>query len=98
VKRNLQTVGVDDAAIVAECFESRRLVVRRDERQTADFEQLRCREEHHVRREIEDGVDENPLLHEHVVEPLLLGGNRGCQAGRTRAHDQDITDRHVGIL
>src|SRR5205085_8634723 len=61
-------------------------------------EQLRCREEHHVHRKIEDGVDEHALLDDDVVEPVLLGGDRGRESRRTRAHDQDITNRHPSII
>ena len=78
---DLQVVGVDDPPVVAQRLGARRLLVRRDERQPADLEQLRRREEHHLRRKSVDGVDEHALLEHLVIETALLGGDGGGQAG-----------------
>ena len=94
MKRDLQPVGVDHAPVVAQRLEARRLVVRRHQRQAADLEQLRRGEEHHVRREIEDRVDEHALLDDDVVEAVLFGGDGGGEAGRTGADDQNVTNGH----
>ena len=95
VKRDLESISIDHAAVVPQRFKTRWLVVGRHERQTANLQQLRRGEKHHVGREIEDRVDEHALLDEHVIETLLLGGNGGGEAGGPRADDQDVADGHV---
>ena len=94
MKRDLQPVGIDHAPVVAKRLEPHRLVVRRDQRQPADLQQLRRGEEHHVRREVEDRVDEDALLDDDVIETALLGGDGGGETGRTGADDQNVTNGH----
>ena len=61
---------------------ARRLRVRRHERQVAELEQLRCREEGHAVREAVDRVHEDALLDDLVVEAGAHGGDRGGRARR----------------
>src|SRR5262249_2274200 len=65
---------------------------------TADLEQLWCRKKHHLRREMKNRVHERSLLDHLIVEPPLLGGNRGREPRGTGADDQHITNRHLFIL
>ena len=90
VEVNRERISVGGAAIVAERFEARRLVVRRHERQATDLQQLRRREEHHVSREVQDGIDERALLEDDITEVMLPGGNGRCQSCRPRSHDDDV--------
>ena len=94
---DLQFVGVDDAAVVAQRFDPRRLFKWRHERQPADLEQLRRREEHHVDRESIDRIDEHALFDNRVVEPDTLGRNAGGQPGRAGAHDGDVANLHFRV-
>ncbi len=94
MRRDLKAVDVDDPAIVAERFQTRRFVVRRDERQAAHFEQLRRGEKHHMDRKVEDGVDEHAPLDDHIVEASLFGGNGRGQPRGASSNDQNVTDRH----
>src|SRR5688572_8712264 len=98
VKRNLQLIGIDHAAVVAQRFEPHRLVVRGDQRQAADLQQLRRGEEHHMRREVEDRIDEDSLLDDDGVEAALLRGDGGGETGRASADDQDIANGHSEII
>ena len=95
LERDLQIERLDDLAVVLQRLGARRLVVRRHERQPADLEQLGRREEHHLRRKIEDGIDEHALLDHLVVEPTLLGGDGGGQPRRSGADDEEITNGHT---
>ena len=36
---------------------------------------------------VEDGVDEDALFDDGVIEPLLLGGDGGGEAGGTRTYN-----------
>ena len=75
LERNLQVERVDDLAVVPQRLGARRLLVRRHEGQSADLEQLRRREEHHLRRELKNRVDEDALLHHLIIETTLFGGD-----------------------
>jgi len=98
VERNLQVVLVDHLAVVLQRLGACRFIVRRNERQTADFEQLGCREEHHLRWKAIDRVHQYALLEHLVVEIALFGGNRRGQAGRSGADDNQIPNGHGTIL
>jgi hypothetical protein len=87
-----QLVGVDDAAVVAERFGPGGLLVGRHERQVADLEQFRRREEHHLQGKMEDGVDDDALLQDDVAEPVALGGDRGGETGRAGTDDDEVVD------
>ena len=90
----LQIESVDHFAVVAERLGPRRLLVGRHERQTADLQQLGRREEHHLRREVVNRIDERALLDDLIVEAALPGRNRCRQAARARAYDDEIARRH----
>jgi hypothetical protein len=94
VIRDRNVVGVDDAAVIAQRFEARRLVVRRGQGQATDLEQFRRGEEHHVHREVEDRIDQHTFLDDGEVEPVALGGDRGSQSRGTSADDDDVSNRH----
>ena len=96
LERDLQLVGVDDPPVIPERFEPRRLLVGADQRQAADLQQLRRGEEHHVHRELEDGVDEDALLDDRVIEPLLLGGDSGGEPGGASAYNKHVSNGHKG--
>ena len=87
-----KVVGVDDAPVVAQRLVARRLPVRRDERQAADLQQIRRREEDHLAREMEQRVDQHALLEGAKVETGALGGDGGGQTGRPGADDDEIVD------
>ena len=82
VERDLEPERIGDAAVVAQRLLARRLVVRADERHPANLQQLRRREEDHVRRVVQERVDERGLLDHEVVEPRLLRRDGGREAGR----------------
>ena len=98
LERDLQVERLDDLAVVLQRFGARRLLERRDERQPADLEQLGRREEHHLRRKIEDRIDEHALLDHLVVEPTLLGGDGGGEPRRSRADDEEIANGHLSMI
>src|SRR5205085_11277913 len=95
---DLQIVGIDDGAVITERLRPGRLLVRRNERQPADLEQLRRREEHHLRWEAENRIDEHALLDDEVVEAALLRGNRRGESRGPRADDDEVSNRHPSIL
>ena len=98
-ERHVQAVGVGDLAVVLEALDLGGLLVRRDEGQAPDLEQVRGGEERHVAREVEDGVDERALLHDFVAEPGLVSGDGGGQAAGSGADDEEIEGRgHASIL
>ncbi len=93
-----QLVGVDDAAVIAQRFEARRFFKGRDERQPANLEQFRCGEEDHVDRKPVDGIDEDALLEDGVVEAgLLRGDGRGKSRG-SGADDRDVPNLHCRLV
>jgi hypothetical protein len=47
-----------------------------------------------VHREVEDGVHEDALFDDGVIEPVLLGSDGGGEAGGTRAYNEHVSDRH----
>ncbi len=93
-----QLVGVDDAAVVAQRFEARRFFKGRDERQPANLEQLRRGEEDHVDRKPVDGIDEDALLEDRVIEPGLLRGDRRGKSRGSGADDRDIPNLHCRLV
>ena len=93
-ERDLKVESVDHFAVVAERLGPRRLLVGRHERQTADLQQLGRREEHHLRREVVNRIDERALLDDLIVEAALPGRNGRRQAARARADDHQIARQH----
>lgn len=85
-----QAERVRDTPVVAQRLPLRRLLVGRHERQAADLEQLRGREERHGAREVEDRVDQHALLEDLVVEARLLRRDRGGQARGAGADHQQV--------
>ena len=77
---DLQIVAVDDLAVVLQRLGPRRLLVRRNERQAADFEQLGRGEKDHLRRKPVDRVDEDALLEHLIIEAALFRGDCGGQS------------------
>ena len=95
---DLQIEGVDDAAVIAERLGASRLLERRDERQSADLEELGRREEHHLRWKTVNGVDQRSLFQNLVVEAVLLWRRWRPTAPRARAHDDEVPHRHPFIV
>jgi hypothetical protein len=91
---DLYLEGIHDPPVIAQGLEARRLFVRTHQRQPPDLEQLRRGEEHHVHREVEDRIDQDALLDDGVIEPLLLGGDGGGETGGARAYNKHVTDGH----
>ncbi len=91
-----QPIGVGHAAVVAQRFPLRRLLVGRDERQAADLQEVGSGEERHRPRKVEDRVDEHAFLDDLVVETRAVRGDGHGQARRPRPDDQQIA-RFVSI-
>ena len=72
VEREVERLALGDAAVVLDRLLARRLVALHRKRIAADLDQLRRREELHVRGIADDGVDERALLDDAGVEPLAL--------------------------
>ena len=75
-----QIERINDPAVVLQRLGTRRLLERRDERQAADFEELRGGEEHHLRREAIDRIHQHALLDDVIIETAVFGGNSSGQA------------------
>ena len=96
--RHLQLERVDDLPVVLKGFGTRRLVVRRRQRQAADLEQLGRGEKHHVDGEPHDGIDERALLEDEVIETEMLCGNGGGEPRRAGADDDDVANGHIWTI
>src|SRR6202011_1603358 len=95
-----QVIMFSHAAVVFEGFEPRGLRQRGGERNIANLEQLRSGEKHHVARIAIDGIDEASLVDDESLEASLLSLDGAGHAGRTSAHDQDISrgfGRRLGL-
>ena len=68
----VQLEDVRHAAVIAQRLEPRRLVVGAGERHAADLHQLRCREEHHLDRIVQQRIDERALFDHQMVEAVLV--------------------------
>ena len=90
VQRYLQLVGIDDSTVVAQRFHPGRLGVRGGERQAPNLQKLGRREKDHVRREMQDRVDDRALLDDSVRQPCLLGGDCGGETGGAGADNEEV--------
>ena len=90
VEHDVELVGVGRAPVVAERLQPRRLVVRARERQPADLHQLRRREEHHLRRVVQQRVDQRPLLDHLIGQSRLRRGDGGGEPGGAGADNGDV--------
>ena len=98
VERDVQRERIRHAPVVAQRLRPRRLVVGTDERQPADFQQLRGREKHHVRRIAQQRIDERALF-DHLAGQMALGsGDSGSEPGRACADDDNVTKQHLAII
>jgi hypothetical protein len=93
--RDLQIEFIGDLAVIRQRFGARRLVVRRGQRDAADLEQLRRREEDHLGGKAKDRVDQHALLEHLVVQIALLARDGGGQARWAGADDDDVANRHI---
>ena len=80
--------------VVVERLLAARLVVARGKRVAADLQQLRGREELHLRRVPDKGVAERPLLNDERIEPTALGLNATGKAHRPGSDDDNILHEH----
>ncbi len=90
VEQDVQLERVRDAAVIAEGFQPRRFVVGTHERHPADFHQLRSGEKHHLRRIVEQRIDERTLFDDLTGQTARGGGNGGGEPGRSRADNDNV--------
>jgi len=80
-----QLIVLSRLAVILECFDASRLLCRTDQRQIADFEQLRGGKENHVHRIVIERVAEATFVDDQRAHSGALGLYRTGQAGGTRA-------------
>ena len=94
VEHDIQRKGIRDAPIVTKRLQPRRLVVRADERHAPDLHQLGSREEHHLRRVMQERIDQRSLLDDLVGQSSLHSGDSRSQSGWPGADYQHVTQNH----
>src|SRR5262245_10258845 len=67
-ENNPKIESVHHLSVVLQRLCTRWFVERRDERNAANLQKLRCGEKHHLRREVINRVDQRPLFEDLVVQ------------------------------
>jgi hypothetical protein len=93
-QRDAQLVSIGDAPVIAQSLHASGLLVRRGEREGADFQQLRCREKNHVPGEMKDRIDQYSFFEHLVIQSRSMRGNSCRQAGRPSSNDYKIAQIH----
>ncbi len=95
---DVQAVAVGDPPVVPQRFVACRFFVGRDKRQLANLQQIGGREERHLRGEVEDRVDQDPLFDDLVIQLGIGGGDGDSEPGGSSANDEQIADGHHVIV
>jgi hypothetical protein len=89
-RADVEPVVLGHAPIVDEPIPARRLLVARDERDAADLDPLRRREERHAERIALDRADDRSPVQQHAGHVGLLRGDARRQTARAGADDQEV--------